>query len=54
MDRPPFLEPGRIGGLDVKNQLVRAPTSESMANADGSVTTRSRSSTATWRVAAPA
>ena len=37
MRQPPFLESGRIGGLEVKNRLVRAPTSESMANADGSV-----------------
>ena len=37
MDRPPFLDAGRIGRLEISNRLVRAPTSESMANADGSV-----------------
>ena len=37
MDRPDFLEPGRIGPVALKNRLVRAPTSESMAEPDGRV-----------------
>ena len=37
MDRPAFLQPGRIGPVALKNRLVRAPTSESMAEPDGRV-----------------
>ncbi len=37
MNDSPFLEPGRIGGVELKNRLVRAPTSESMAEPDGRV-----------------
>ncbi|HVX32755.1 MAG TPA: NADH:flavin oxidoreductase [Solirubrobacterales bacterium] len=33
-----LFEPGRIGGLEVRNRFVRAGTSESMADADGRVT----------------
>lgn len=33
-----FLEPGRIGHLTLKNRLVRAATSETMASPDGSAT----------------
>ena len=33
----PFLEPGQIGPLRLANRIVRAPTSESMATADGAV-----------------
>ena len=32
-----FLQPGRIGSLTLANRMVRAATSESMAEADGSV-----------------
>lgn len=32
---PAFLRPGRIGNLILKNRLVRAATSETMATADG-------------------
>ena len=35
---PRYLEPGRIGSLALKNRLVRAPTSESMATEDGEAT----------------
>ena len=31
----PYLEPGRIGSLTLRNRLVRASTSETMAAADG-------------------
>ena len=34
----PLLEPGRIGAVDIRNRLVRAGTSETMAGLDGSVT----------------
>ena len=37
LDDTPFLEPGHIGALKLENRMVRAPTSESMANPDGSV-----------------
>ena len=37
MNDSPFLEPGRIGSVELKNRLVRAPTSESMADPDGRV-----------------
>jgi 2,4-dienoyl-CoA reductase-like NADH-dependent reductase (Old Yellow Enzyme family) len=33
-----FLEPGRLGALRLKNRLVRAPTSETMATSDGKST----------------
>jgi 2,4-dienoyl-CoA reductase-like NADH-dependent reductase (Old Yellow Enzyme family) len=35
---PPYLAPARIGGLQLRNRLVRAATSETMATADGKVT----------------
>jgi len=34
----PLFQPGRIGALEVRNRLVRAATSETMAAEDGSVT----------------
>ena len=34
----PYLEPGKIGSLTLRNRLVRASTSETMAAADGSGT----------------
>jgi 2,4-dienoyl-CoA reductase-like NADH-dependent reductase (Old Yellow Enzyme family) len=33
----PFLEPGQIGSLQLRNRLVRAPTSETMAEEKGGV-----------------
>ena len=36
--QPPYLTPGRIGGLQLRNRLVRAATSETMATAEGEVT----------------
>ena len=36
--QPPYLTPVRIGGLQLRNRLVRAATSETMATADGEVT----------------
>lgn len=43
MDQPraspqPFLQPGRIGPLTLRNRLVRASTSETMATEDGAAT----------------
>lgn len=35
---PPYLAPGRLGRLTLRNRLVRAPTSETMATEDGAVT----------------
>ena len=35
---PSFMRPGAIGGLVLKNRLVRAATSETMATADGAAT----------------
>src|SRR5690606_3118512 len=35
---PPYLAPGRLGPLVLKNRLIRAATSESMAEADGTPT----------------
>lgn len=35
---PPYLTPGRLGRLSLRNRLVRAPTSETMATEDGTVT----------------
>jgi 2,4-dienoyl-CoA reductase-like NADH-dependent reductase (Old Yellow Enzyme family) len=32
------LRPGRIGGLTIRNRLIRAPTSESISGPDGEVT----------------
>ncbi|MFN0298802.1 MAG: hypothetical protein ACKVQU_00450, partial [Burkholderiales bacterium] len=34
----PYLEPGRIGSLTLRNRLVRAATGETMASASGEVT----------------
>ncbi|MSO42368.1 MAG: NADH:flavin oxidoreductase [Solirubrobacterales bacterium] len=34
----PLLEPGSIGGLEIRNRLVRPATSETMATEDGTVT----------------
>ena len=34
----PLFEPGRVGPVEVRNRLVRAGTSETMAGADGEVT----------------
>jgi len=34
----PYLQPGKIGRLSVKNRLVRAATSETMATVDGDAT----------------
>jgi hypothetical protein len=34
---PPFLAPARIGGLQLRNRLVRAAMSETMATVDGKV-----------------
>ncbi|MYE57607.1 MAG: NADH:flavin oxidoreductase, partial [Acidimicrobiaceae bacterium] len=34
----PYLEPGRIGSLTLRNRLVRASTSETMAAPDGAGT----------------
>lgn len=39
-DDQPFLVPGRIGRLTLANRLVRAATSETMADADGAATHR--------------
>ena len=36
--RPAFLSPGRIGGLALRNRLVRAATSETLATDGGAVT----------------
>ena len=36
--QPPYLAPGQIGPLSLKNRIVRAATSESMASAEGEVT----------------
>ena len=38
MSDAPYLEPGRIGALTLRNRLIRAPTGESMASAQGEVT----------------
>ncbi len=38
MNTLPFLTPGQLGSLKLRNRLVRAPTSETMATADGLVT----------------
>ncbi len=38
MTDAPYLEPGRIGALNLRNRLVRAATGETMANARGEVT----------------
>jgi 2,4-dienoyl-CoA reductase-like NADH-dependent reductase (Old Yellow Enzyme family) len=35
-----FLAPGRIGRLTLKNRLIRAATSETMATPEGSPTER--------------
>jgi 2,4-dienoyl-CoA reductase-like NADH-dependent reductase (Old Yellow Enzyme family) len=35
---PAYLRPGRLGGLKLKNRLVRAATSETMATPDGDAT----------------
>jgi 2,4-dienoyl-CoA reductase-like NADH-dependent reductase (Old Yellow Enzyme family) len=35
---PPYLAPGRIAGLPLRNRLVRAATSETLSTADGAVT----------------
>jgi 2,4-dienoyl-CoA reductase-like NADH-dependent reductase (Old Yellow Enzyme family) len=35
---PIYLAPGRLGSLELRNRLVRAPTSETMATEDGEVT----------------
>jgi len=35
---PSYLAPGRLGTLVLRNRLVRAPTSETMATEDGAVT----------------
>lgn len=37
-EAPPFLAPGRIGRLTLKNRLVRAATSETMATDEGHTT----------------
>jgi 2,4-dienoyl-CoA reductase-like NADH-dependent reductase (Old Yellow Enzyme family) len=34
----PLFEPGRIGGLEIRNRLIRAGTSETMADTRGGVT----------------
>jgi 2,4-dienoyl-CoA reductase-like NADH-dependent reductase (Old Yellow Enzyme family) len=34
----PYFAPGRIGSLEVRNRLIRAATSETMATAEGEVT----------------
>ena len=34
----PIFDPGRIGGLELKNRVIRAGTSETMATADGAIT----------------
>ena len=38
MTTPPFLSPGRIGKVEVRNRLVRAATSETMCTVEGEVT----------------
>lgn len=38
MQAAPYLEPGRIGTLALRNRLVRAATGETMASATGAVT----------------
>lgn len=38
MNRPLYLQPGRIGSLALPNRLVRAATSETMATPEGTVT----------------
>ena len=37
-DQPDYLKPGKIGRLVLKNRLVRAATSETMATDDGDAT----------------
>ncbi len=37
---PKLFEPGRIGTLDIKNRVVKAPQSTGMSNMDGSVSER--------------
>lgn len=38
MSTPPFLLPGRIGKLDLRNRLIRAATSETMCTVEGEAT----------------
>lgn len=38
MVSPPYLRPGRIGNLQLRNRLIRAATSETMCTVDGDVT----------------
>ena len=38
MSAEPYLSPGNIGGLRLRNRLIRAATSESMASDSGAVT----------------
>lgn len=38
MPVPPYLTPGRIGKLELRNRLIRAATSETMCTDDGEVT----------------
>lgn len=38
MQVPPYLTPGRIGKLELRNRLIRAATSETMCSDDGEVT----------------
>jgi len=35
-----LFEPGRIGGLVLKNRIVKSPQSTALANMDGTVTQR--------------
>jgi len=37
---PHLFEPGMIGNLNIRNRIVKAPTSTGMSNADGTVTDR--------------
>jgi 2,4-dienoyl-CoA reductase-like NADH-dependent reductase (Old Yellow Enzyme family)/thioredoxin reductase len=37
---PHLFEPGKIGHLDIRNRIVKAPTSTGMSNADGTVNDR--------------
>lgn len=49
----PYLEPGRIGPLMLRNRLVRAATGETMATVAGEATERPFSSVRTSFAAAP-
>ena len=45
---PLYLQPGRIGSLEIPNRIVRGATSETMRRRAASCTTRSSSCTGAW------